>query len=247
MKKLFFLLLGFSFSLSFGQEVFVTLDYVTVHNTDLEKHISIEKSHYKKMHQERVKQGLILGWDMWIIRNNDYGDFTSTLVFAHLRTKEMLAKSGGAPIPGIDQAVSDQIWQDHMSRILKNGTLVMSVKDMFGGQVDDGPARFAVLNYMEVDPVRADEYEKLEMETYKPGHMKSNKAGWGLHKVLNFAGEATPVNYVTADFYKDMSTIYMNRNETPQLTKQNRSSWNQLRKLRKIRQTHIVELLDQVR
>lgn len=77
--------------------------------------------------------------------------------------------------------------------------------------------------------------------------MKSNKAGWGLHKVLNFAGEATPVNYVTADFYKDMSTIYMNRNETPQLTKQNRSSWNQLRKLRKIRQTHIVELLDQVR
>ena len=247
MKKLLFLFLLFPLSFTFGQEVFVTLDYVTVHNKDLAQHIAIEKSHYKKMHQERIKKGMILGWDMWIIRNNEYGDFTSTLVFAHLRTKDMLEMSGSAPIPGVDEAVSEQIWQNHMSRILKNGTLVMSVKDMYGGQVEDGPARFAVLNYMAVDPLRTDQYETLEMKTYKPSHMKSNRAGWGLHKVLNFAGEASPVNYVTADFYKDMTTIYMNRNNTPQLTKQARSSWGQLQKLRTVKQTHIVELLDQVR
>ena len=58
MKKILSLILFLLFTISFSQEnPIVYLDYVTVLNTDIEKHINAEKNIFSKMHKEQIDMG----------------------------------------------------------------------------------------------------------------------------------------------------------------------------------------------
>ncbi len=48
---------------------------------------------------------------------------------------------------------------------------------------------------------------------------QGTKSGWGLHKVLNHFGAEKPVNYITADFYDKLETIYAGFNASEPMGK----------------------------
>ena len=61
MKKILSLILFLLFTISFSQEnPIVYLDYVTVLNTDIEKHINAEKNIFSKMHKEQIDMGNLM-------------------------------------------------------------------------------------------------------------------------------------------------------------------------------------------
>ena len=84
--KLFSYLTFFFITVAFSQQMpIVYLDYVTVLNKDVEKHIEAEKNIFSKRHKEQIDMGNKIGWDMWQISNNGYGEPTTTFMYVHIQ------------------------------------------------------------------------------------------------------------------------------------------------------------------
>ena len=135
-----------------------------------------------------------------------------------------------------------------MEHYLKNYQVLVSLKGGYGPQATGQPADYAVLNYMEVDGYRAAEYEAMELETFMPIHQEQGtKSGWGLHKVLNHYGADKPVNYITADFYDNLETIYANINATDPMGKDVVSTLKKMDEMRTLSRSHIIKRVMSVR
>jgi hypothetical protein len=95
---------------------------------------------------------------------------------------------------------------------------------------------------MAVDPYKADEYEKAELEMFMPNFKENDKVktGWGLHKVLNYLGTDHPVNYITADFYNSLNDLYKVRNATGEISDEAEEFWRGFDEIRTLKNSHIL-------
>ena len=66
------------------------------------------------------------------------------------------------------------------------------------------------------------------------------RAGWGLHKVLNQFGTDKPVNYITANFYTSLQTIYKSRNGAIALNEEDFKFWKSINEIRRLKNSNIV-------
>ena len=87
MKKLLGLLV---LSLSFinaeaqNDETILEMWYGEINNTDVAKHLELEKTYFTKFHKQRIANGDILGWDMWEIINPEVNAMTTTYIYVSL-------------------------------------------------------------------------------------------------------------------------------------------------------------------
>lgn len=249
-KSILFLLLCLAVNLLQAQdEMYVNLWYGQVKNADVERHLELEEKYYSMFHKERIKRGEIVGWDLWQITNPDVNEMTTTFIYAHLTTK---STGGGYPsidkLPGVSASEWANVQKEAMGHYLKNYQVLLSLKGGYGPQASGQPADYAVLNYMEVDGYRAAEYEAMELETFMPIHQEQGtKSGWGLHKVLNHFGAEKPVNYITADFYDKLETIYAGYNATDPMGKDMIATLKQMDELRTLSRAHIIKRIISVR
>ena len=252
MKKtilfLFFSCLVFNY-VQAQDELYVNLWYGQIKNEDVARHLELEEKFYKKFHKERINRGEIVGWDLWQITNPDVNEMTTTFIYAHLMPK---STAGGFPsidkLPEVSKAEWESAQKEAMGHYLKNYQVLVSVKGGYGPQATGQPADYAVLNYMEVDGYRAAEYEAMELETFMPIHQEQGtKSGWGLHKVLNHYGADKPVNYITADFYDNLETIYANINATDSMGKDLVATLKKMDEMRTLSRSHIIKRIISVR
>jgi hypothetical protein len=251
MKKLMLslLLVAFALSMSAQSDFYVTLWYGQVKNSDAQSHIEIEREYYTKMWKEQINQGNIMGWDMWQIINPDVNEMTTTFIYVTLHNTPSFSVSPVNSIPG----KSDKDWQaaqkEAMSHYVKNYSVVTSVKGGYGPQMGGTPPEYAVINYMEVDPYRAAEYERAELEDFMPAFKENDKVrkGWGLHKVLNHYGTENPINYVTVDFYDSYDAILMARDNTGAMSEEDMAFWKKFDEVRTLADSHIIRLVQAVR
>ena len=91
MKNCILLIITFCFAVSINAQdkVYVNLWYGKVKNENVEKHLELEEKFFSKYHKERIKNGDIVGWDMWQIVNPAANDMTTTFVYAHLTTSSV--------------------------------------------------------------------------------------------------------------------------------------------------------------
>ena len=253
MKKLLSLLvLFFTFIQVQAQndEPILLMWYGQINSADAAEHVQLEKDYYLKYHQQRVANGDILGWDMWQIINPDVNEMTTTYLYVSL-VKDFASIGKNTPInslKGVPQKEWEAAQDKAISHYIKNYQLVTSIKGSYGTQEAKGPADYAVINYMEVDPYQTEAYEKLELETFLP-MFKDDKvrAGWGLHKVLNQFGTDKPVNYITADFYTSLQTIYKSRNGAIALNEEDLKFWKSIDEIRTLKNSHIIRRVLSVR
>lgn len=247
---LFFFCALFALNLASAQEeLYVNLWYGQVKNADVERHLELEEKFYSKYHKERIKQGEIVGWDLWQILNPDVNEMTTTFIYAHLTTSPV---GGNFPaitsLKGISSAAWEAAQKEAMSHYIKNYQVLVSLKGGYGPQATGEPAEYAVLNYMEVDGYRQAEYEKMELETFMPIHKnQGQKSGWGLHKVLNHYGADKPVNYITADFYDDLATFFNAMNSTEPMGEDTVTTLKEMDELRRLGRSHILKRIISVR
>ena len=251
MKKLIlsFLLVVFVLPMSAQSDLYVTLWYGQIENADVQDHIEIEREYYSKMWKEQINQGNIVGWDMWQIMNPDVNEMTTTFIYVTLHTSPTFSMSPVNSIPGKSGIDWRTAQRRAMSHYVKNYSVVMSVKGGYGPQMGGTPPEYAVLNYMKVDPYRAAEYERAELEDFMPSFKENDtiRKGWGLHKVLNHYGTEKPINYVTADFYDSYEAILMARDNTGEMSEEAIAFWKQFDEVRTLADSHIVRLIMAVR
>lgn len=252
MKKSILLLLFSLFVSAFVQaqeELYVNLWYGQIKNEDVARHLELEEKFYKKYHQERIKQGQIVGWDLWQITNPDVNEMTTTFIYAHLMPKSTVGEFLSLDqLPGVSKTAWENAQKEAMGHYIKNYQVLVSLKGGYGPQATGLPADYAVLNYMEVDVYRAAEYEAMELETFMPIHEKQGtKSGWGLHKVLNHYGTKEPVNYITADFYDKLETIYASFNATDPMGKDVVDTLKKMDEMRSLSRSHIIKRVMSVR
>ena len=98
-------------------------------NADVERHLELEEKFYSKYHKERIKQGEIVGWDLWQILNPDVNEMTTTFIYAHLTTSPV-----GGNFPAITslKGVSSTAWEaaqkEAMGHYIKNYQVLVSLK-----------------------------------------------------------------------------------------------------------------------
>ena len=251
MKNYLLLIMTFCFVVSINAQdkLYVNLWYGKVKNENVEKHLELEEKFFSKYHKERIKNGDIVGWDMWQIVNPAANDMTTTFVYSHLTT----SLSGGNN-PSIDklEGISAGDWrgaQIQTSRnYVRNYQVLVSLKGGYGPQANGTPPPVVVLNYMDVKPYKAAEYEKMELETFMPAHKEAGlRKGWGLHKVLNHYGSEQGFNYITADFYDDLETVYNNIDQTSPLGDDQVKNLQAMDEIRDLKRAHIMKLVKSVR
>tara|TARA_Y100000768_G_C23828610_1_gene610202 strand:+ start:110 stop:850 length:741 start_codon:yes stop_codon:yes gene_type:complete len=226
---------------AFSQEnPIIYFDYVTVLNTDVEKHIEAEKNVFSKMHKEQIDMGNKIGWDMWQISNNSYGEPTTTFLYVHIQPG-----SGFSNEPS--KIFSEYEIQEHQKqyadRIVKTGNLTLSLKGSYGIKPGQKPFNYLVTNYMVVDPYKSYEYEQMELKSAGPNYAQNGRLGWGLAKVISRFGTDHEVNYLTFDFYKSMDEILNARTATIKFTKSQMALWKSYDKLRELKNSHIMTLI----
>ena len=230
-------------------QLYASLWYGQIKTQDLDRHLTLEKNVYTKYHQARIDRGEISGWDIWQITNPDVNDMTTTLIYVHLMDSPV---GGDYPVIDALEGVSAEEWaaaqEEAMGHYLKNFQVIVSVKGGYGPQGDDHPADYCVLNYMEVDPYRVAEYEQMELEQFMPMFKAQvEKNGWALHKVINHFGADRPVNYITADFYNDLATIYEGYNTSNPLGEDAQEMLREMDKLRTLKNAHILKRIMSLR
>ena len=251
MKNYLLLVMTFCFVISINAQdkLYVNLWYGKVKNENVEKHLELEEKFFSKYHKERIKNGDIIGWDMWKIVNPAANDMTTTFVYAHLTT----SLSGGNN-PSIDklEGISAGDWRAAQIQAnrnyVRNYQVFVSLKGGYGPQANGTPPPVVVLNYMDVMPYKAAEYEKMELETFMPSHKEAGlRKGWGLHKVLNHYGSDQAFNYITADFYDSLETLYSSIDQTNPLSDDQVKNSQAMNEIRDLKRAHIMTLVKSVR
>ncbi len=181
-----------------------------------DEYVKAEREVWKRIHQERVKQGLITGWNFYAVRSPSgssapYDYVTVTLVNGWDKLENpwgnMLAAGAEKLLTKEQLAVANGTGK---LRDLTNSTLFYGADFVAADPKATTPAKYQVINYMKVKEGMWDEYMNMETQLIKPIHVEMMKTGgrsaWGLYGRA-FGGTNHPYDFVTADFYNKWSDM----------------------------------------
>jgi hypothetical protein len=240
MKRKITLILAWVFAASMGHAQMAYMEYVAVKNTDVAAHIAAEKNIFSKAHKEQIDKGNKLGWDMWMIENNSYGEPNTTFVYVHFNKPGTTLTYNDSNLFSAYESTLHQ--SGYHNRIVKTGQLTLGIKASYGTKAGAKPPKYLVANYMTVDLYDGAAYEAMELK-YGPNYAENGQAAWGFGKVLNRFGADQDVNYLTFDFYNSMEEILEMRNNTASFTKAQLTQWKSMDKLRTLKNSHIMTLI----
>jgi L-rhamnose mutarotase len=216
---LFFIALIMGNTFLFGQTTEPTFFIVETMKATPDKgadYVKAEQEVWKKIHQERIKQGLISSWSLYAVlspsgTNAPYDFVTVTGIVGwnklenpwgtiwdggmeKMLTKEQLAIANGTI----------------KLRNLTSSITMYMVDFVSADSASTTPPKYQVINYMKVKEAMTAEYLSMETELVKPMHVEMMKSGgrsaWGLYGRV-FGGSSQPFDFVTSDFYNTWSDM----------------------------------------
>jgi len=220
MKKLLILiplmLLGNN---GFAQDkLYLIFEFMKVDN-EQEQAYSETEAFWEKIQEQRVKNGDILGWDLWSLQpggeNQGYQYLTVSLYNDPVK---MMSNAGNfeaalkAAYPGISEDELNKKFnntaksRDLAARVYLEQ--IAATKDNFEMPL----GTVAGINLMKVADADYEKYEKFETEIFQPMHQKEVDAGirgnWGLMRYMLPVGSDVYASHITADMYKDYNQLF---------------------------------------
>ena len=199
-------------------KLYLIFEFMKVDNEQEAAYMETE-SFWEKIHEQRVKNGDILGWDLWSLQpggeNQGFqyltvtlyndpvkmmsgtGDFEAALKLAYPKmTEEELIKTFNNTSKSRDLAVRDYLEQ------------IATTKNNFDMPI----GTVAGINLMKVSDENYDKYEKFETEIFQPIAQKEVDAGargnWSLMRYMLPVGSDVYASHITADMYKDYNQLF---------------------------------------
>jgi hypothetical protein len=212
MKKLFMLLaillLG---SNGIAQEkTYLLFEFMEVDNAQEQSYWEVE-SFWEKIHEQRVKNGDIVGWDLWAIKpgGEDQG-YQYMTVNVYNDPVKMFSGEGsfGKAVKAAYPDMSDEDLDKMMKKTVKSRDLAVrdyiEIIDATEGDFSMEVGTVAELGFMKVLTNNGD-YVKAEKETFKPFHQKvvdaGGKGSWQLLSVMLPKGSDRYVDFMTVNMY----------------------------------------------
>ncbi len=218
MKKLIvlFLLTSFAFNLSIAQDkLYLVFEFMAVDN-EQEADYAETEAFWEKIHEQRAKNGDIIGWDLWSLQpgGEKQGYQYLTVNLYDDPVKMMSGGSWGDLLARAKAAYPDMKKEDLMKKINKSGKTRDLAARVYLEQIASTKGEFAMpigtvasIDLMKVAMGEYDRYEKAEMEIFQPMHQKQVDAGkkgnWGLLRFMSPIGSDTYASHITVNMYKD--------------------------------------------
>jgi hypothetical protein len=214
MKKLLLLLaLALLGSNGIAQEkTYLLFEFMRVDNAQEQNYWEVE-SFWEKIHEQRIKNGDIVGWDLWAIKpgGEDQG-YQYMTVNVYNDPVKMFSGSGNFR-EAVDAAypeLSDEDWDKMMKKTVKSRDLAIrdyiEVIDATQGEFNMEVGTVAEIGFMKVLTNNGD-YVKAEREVFKPFHQQvvdaGGKGNWQLLEVMLPKGSDRYVDYMAVNMYKD--------------------------------------------
>lgn len=223
------LALFFSFQLTSQEKLYLVFEFMKVDNEQEAAYAETE-DFWEKIHEQRIKNGDIIGWDLWRLQpGGEDQHFQYLTVNLYSDPVKMMSGSGDfdAAVKAAYPNMSDQDLDDKMAETSKSRDLAVRIYleeiDQTEGDFDMPLGTVAAINMMKVGMNNYSAYESMESDIFKPMHQanvdKGNLGSWGLLRFMAPYGSDTYASHITVDMYKDYNQYFMpDDNDGPELT-----------------------------
>jgi hypothetical protein len=210
------ILIGFN---SFAQDkLYLLFEFMKVDN-EQESDYRETESFWEKIHEQRVKNGDIIGWDLWSLQpGGENQGFQYLTVNLYDDPVKMFEGSGDfmKAVKAAYPDLSEEDLQKKFNITAKSRDLAVRIyleeiattKDDF--EITIGTV--ASIDMMKVEFGKSGAYEKAEKEVFQPMHQKQVDAGakgsWGLLRFMSPVGSETYASHITVNMYKDYSHLF---------------------------------------
>jgi len=224
MKKLLMLITIILLSnTAFAQDkLYLIFEFMKVDNEQEIAYLETE-SFWEKIHEQRVKNGDILGWDLWSLQpgGEDQGFQYLTVTLYNDPVKMM---SGNENFEAALKAAYPKMTEAELNKKFNSTSKSrdLAVRDYLEqiaatkGNFEMPLGTVAAINLMKVSDENYENYEKFETEIFQPIAQKEVEAGirgnWGLMRYMLPTGSDTYASHITADMYKDYNQLFNEEN-----------------------------------
>ncbi len=199
-------------------KLYLLFEFMKVDNEQETAYMETE-TFWEKIHEQRTKNGDIIGWDLWSLQpgGEDQGFQYLTVTLYNDPVKMM---SGAGNFDATLKTAYPKMSAEELNKKFNNSSKtrdlavriyleqIATTKDNF--QMPLGT--IAGINLMKVTDTNYDKYEKFETEIFQPMHQKEVDAGvrgnWGLMRYMLPVGSDVYATHITADMYKDYNQLF---------------------------------------
>jgi hypothetical protein len=239
--------------------LFLVFEFMVVDNEQEEAYEETERF-WKKIHEERVAQGQIIGWDLWSLQpgGEQQGYQYMTVTLYDDPVKMMSRFDLDATIKKAYPEMSEEDIQKHLDAANASRDLAARV---YLEQVASTDSDFSMdigtiasVDMMKVDLDKYNAYEEAEMQIFQPLHQENVDEGymsnWALLKVINPIGSDAYMSHITVNMFENWEQVfdYEEIEETDDLTFNTQSALIQAGlQTRDMRMVYFATLIDMVR
>lgn len=220
MKKLLMIAFALLLTLQLNAQdkLYLVFEFMKVDNKQEAAYAETE-DFWEKIHEQRVKNGDIIGWDLWRLQpGGEDQHFQYLTVNLYDDPVKMMSGAGDfdAALKAAYPNLSEEDIDRKMTLTAKSRDLAVRVYlEMIDSTEDDFEmplGTIAGINMMKVEPANFDKYEKMESEIFKPFHQSDVDNGvresWGLLRFMSPYGSDTYATHITVDMYKDYNQYF---------------------------------------
>lgn len=194
------------------EPIYTRVSFMKVKPAGGANYVDIERTYWKPIHQELVKQGKILGWYLYSIQYTGTGDEYNYATVIHLKGGDNMDEGlYGTDLftrvhPNVE--TSELVSKTIESRDLVTSRLLWWTLQSFP-DTEREPNRYAVVNYQRSKP--GSNYYALRLDHVKPAFdiavEEGKMGGWGVWQTFFPRGTDQAYNWVSADFYDKFDQI----------------------------------------
>lgn len=224
-KTLLIIALIFFGGNGFAQEkTYLLFEFMKVDNTQ-EAAYSETENFWEKIHDQRVKNGDIVGWALWSLQPGGEDQGYQYLTVQVFKDPIKMFQGGGDLMAAAKKAypaMSEQDLNNKLDQSAKTRDLAaryyLEQIDLTKGEFDMPLGTVAAINLMKVGLDNYSKYENAESKTFKPDHQKQvdkgNRGSWELLRVMSPYGSAAYATHITVDMFKNFNQLFGTPNDT---------------------------------
>ncbi len=215
MKKLFIISAVVIISLTAvaQEKLFLTFEFMKVENHQESDYWDTE-NFWEKIHQERVNNKDIIGWDLWVLKpgGEDQGFQYMTVTLFDSAVKmfnggENIMEAAKKAYPNMtEDEITVRFNEGEKTRNLSVRLFLERIKNTTGN-FELKPGTVASIDFMKATDNNYEAYEKAEIDVFYPMHQKmvdaGNKGSWSLVRVLSPSGSDIYTSHLTVNMYND--------------------------------------------
>lgn len=203
----------------FAQEkMYLLFEFMKVDNAQESAYYETE-NFWQKIHDQRIKNGDIIGWDLWALQPGGTDQGYQYLTVQVFNDPVKMFQGGGDLFAAAKKAYPNMSDEDFDKKFIESSKSRDLAARFYLEQIDQTKGQFgmplgtvAAINFMKVGLNDYSKYENAEAKIFKPYLQKQvdegNRANWGLLRIMAPYGSATYASHITVDMFKNFGQYF---------------------------------------